>query len=610
MNATQSVTALTGALVHRTVTNSAVERSRHEAFIGQKLAASFATLAIAPFYLAFHGIPSPADCMLFSLGLLPMGAAMLVARTGRVVLGHAVVFASLTAVAGILFAARDAGAGAAIAWLIVAQVEGALAFDKRLMRGIVAIGALALCAIVVAAGHGFGATVAPFDGVIAGFALLYGLFGSRDVFASALRSQGPEDMRGDRWRAVAEALGDLVVGFDAAGSVDRVSAACETMLGLPRHELVGRGLFDRVHVADRPAFLKLIADAAHGDATMTGTVRMRAGGPLNEGAAPSAPRHVWVEMRAKSVAAEGRLVHAGADVVAILRDVTVARQHDLDLEQAHRASEQAIQAKDHFLANMSHELRTPLNAIIGFSEMLGSRTMRPIDPEKQREYATIIHGSGQHLLAVVNSILDMSKIQSGTFAILPEPFAVAPLIDQCCDMVRLEAQTGHVSLSRDVPTDLEELVGDRRACKQILLNLLSNAVKFTPEFGQVVVKVRPEGNTLVITVSDTGIGITATDLACLGDPFFQARSSLSRPYEGTGLGLSVVRGLLGLHGGTIAMESEIGKGTLVTVRLPLDCRVPRYPNATTSSARIETIPRRQTPDVFTRAPDIRMKQIA
>ena len=398
-----------------------------------------------------------------------------------------------------------------------------------------------------------------------------------------------------------------MVGFDAGGSVDRVSAACETMLGLPRHDLVGRGLFDRVHVADRPAFLKLVADAAHGDATMTGTVRMRAGGlEMDAGGTPS-PRHIWIEMRVKSVATDGRHDRVGADVVAILRDVTSARRHDLDLEQAHRASEKAIRAKDHFLANMSHELRTPLNAIIGFSEMLGSRTLRPVDPDKQREYATIIHGSGQHLLAVVNSILDMSKIQSGTFAILPEAFAVAPFIEQCCDIVRLEARNGHVSVARDVSADLDEVVGDRRACKQILLNLLSNAVKFTPEHGQIVVKARPEGNTLVLSVSDTGIGIAATDLACLGDPFFQARSSFSRPYEGTGLGLSVVRGLIGLHGGTIAIESEIGKGTLVTVRLPFDCRASRQ---TQASARIETFSRRQTTDVFARSPDMRMKQIA
>ena len=272
--------------------------------------------------------------------------------------------------------------------------------------------------------------------------------------------------------------------------------------------------------------------------------------------------------------------------------------------------EEALRSKDHFLANMSHELRTPLNAIIGFSEMLGSRTMSPTDPNKQREYAGIIHESGQHLLTVVNSILDMSKIQSGTFALIPEPFPLSPFLEQCCDVVRLQAQQGRVEIIRDVPDNLEELVADRRACRQILSNLLSNAVKFSPEGGRVTLRVRPEGTGLRIGVSDNGIGIGEADLLRLGNPFFQAGTSLSRPYEGTGLGLSVVRGLVGLHGGTIVVESEPGKGTSVTVRLPLDCR---HASATAGAA-IETVPRRSAVDTvrpFERpASDKRMKQSA
>ena len=162
-----------------------------------------------------------------------------------------------------------------------------------------------------------------------------------------------------------------------------------------------------------------------------------------------------------------------------------------------------------------------------------------------------------------------------------------------------------------MPEGLEEIVADRRACRQILINLLANAVKFTLEGGRVTLRVRPEGTALRIGVSDSGIGIGEADLARLGDPFFQAGASLDRPYEGTGLGLSVVRGLVGLHGGTIAIESELGKGTVVTVRLPLDCRVSRG----APSATIETIPRRGSPDAVRpfdtrRASDTRMKSIA
>ena len=277
-------------------------------------------------------------------------------------------------------------------------------------------------------------------------------------------------------------------------------------------------------------------------------------------------------------------------VVSLLRDVTVAKQREEDFEAIRMAAEETSLWKDQFLANVSHELRTPLNAIIGFAEMLANVQLVPPDPEKRREYASIIQQSGQHLLAVVNSILDMSKIRSGTLDIRPESFAIAPLVDLCCDMVKLKAQTNGIELSRAYPEKLDEIVGDKRACKQILINLLSNAVKFTPRNGRVTVKIRPEGTALILSVSDSGIGMSARDLAHLGDPFFQAGTSYDRPYEGTGLGLSVVRGLVGLHGGSIRVESEPGKGTCVNVRLPLDCRVSA--NNKMRTAKIETVARR------------------
>jgi cell cycle sensor histidine kinase DivJ len=297
----------------------------------------------------------------------------------------------------------------------------------------------------------------------------------------------------------------------------------------------------------------------------------------------------WVEIRARKIVAGLQpMEHDGASVIAVVRNVSDRVEAQRILETSKAESERAQGWKDRFLANVSHELRTPLNAIIGFSEMLGNEQLAPRDEAKRREYAGIIHTSGQHLLSVVNSILDMSKIDAGSFEVQAEPFAVAPLIESCCDMVRLKAEEANVEIVRVCPRGIDELTADRRACKQILLNLLSNAVKFTPHGGRVTIGVRPEGNSLAFFVSDTGIGITAADLPRLGDPFFQARSSYDRPYEGTGLGLSVVKGLVGLHGGTISMESEPGQGTCVTVRLPLDCRRAGPPSST---AKIEVITR-------------------
>jgi cell cycle sensor histidine kinase DivJ len=258
---------------------------------------------------------------------------------------------------------------------------------------------------------------------------------------------------------------------------------------------------------------------------------------------------------------------------------------------------------------MSHELRTPLNAIIGFSEILANAELTPDDPAKQREYAAIIHQSGQHLISVVNSILDLSKIQAGSFDLTPAPFPVGPLIDTCCDMIQLRAAERGIAIERHCPEGLDEVIGDRRAFKQIVINLLSNAVKFTPASGKVSISAQPGGDSLILVVADSGVGIDAEDLARIGSPFFQAQGSLDRAYEGTGLGLSIVRGLVGLHGGSIALASEPDHGTCVVVHLPMDCRA-TADNARTC-ARIETIARyRRGDERYELFPQTMVKKIA
>jgi cell cycle sensor histidine kinase DivJ len=228
---------------------------------------------------------------------------------------------------------------------------------------------------------------------------------------------------------------------------------------------------------------------------------------------------------------------------------------------------------------MSHELRTPLNAIIGFSEMLMHEQDLSLDAARRQDYSRLIRDSGEHLLGVVNGILDVTRIESGHFVIVPEPFAVEPLIVACCGMMTLRAEQAGVRLVNDCSPDLPELVADKRALRQVLINLLSNAIKFTDRGGSVTVGTRLEGNLLALDVTDDGIGIAENDLERLGHPFFQASSSYDRPYEGTGLGLSVVKGLVELHGGWVEIGSRLGEGTCVTVHLPLDCeRAARRPS--------------------------------
>ncbi len=407
-------------------------------------------------------------------------------------------------------------------------------------------------------------------------------------------------LEAERFGILTETMGDVVVTHDRSGAATSVSRNCEALFGLPPAELMGRGFFERVHVADRPAFLSAIAEACAGGETVNATLRLRTSGLVDRG--PYAePVFLWLDMRARRCAEPGRRVGAeqgrgvgrraarGHGAIAIFRNISEAKWREEELVSARARAEEASLSKDHFLANMSHELRTPLNAIIGFSEILGNVELAPDDPAKQREYAGIIHQSGQHLISVVNSILDLSKIQAGAFELRPAPFALRPLIDCCCDMIQLRALERGVVISRACPDGLDEVVGDRRAYKQILINLLSNAVKFTPESGKVSITAQAEAASLTLVVADSGVGIDAQDLTRIGSPFFQAKGSLDRPYEGTGLGLSIVRGLVGLHGGSIAVASEPGQGTCVVVRLPMDCRSAQ--EAARTCAGIETIAR-------------------
>jgi cell cycle sensor histidine kinase DivJ len=220
---------------------------------------------------------------------------------------------------------------------------------------------------------------------------------------------------------------------------------------------------------------------------------------------------------------------------------------------------------------MSHELRTPLNAIIGFSDMLMNEDKMRLDPARRLEYAHLINDSGTHLLSVVNGILDMSKMETGDFEISPEPFAPVPVIGSCCDLLALKAREQGVDLMVRLPDNVREIVADKRAFKQILLNLVSNAVKFTDRGGRVVVSAKVADGSFVVVVEDTGVGISAEDLPRVGRPFFQARAAYDRRHDGTGLGFSIVQGLVTLHGGEVNIASRLGEGTCVTVRLPLDC---------------------------------------
>jgi two-component system, cell cycle sensor histidine kinase DivJ len=353
-------------------------------------------------------------------------------------------------------------------------------------------------------------------------------------------------------------LTGLVTRHGPGGAVLSASSAAGPLLQVTAADLLDQGLFERVHVADRPAFLTALADAAV-DGCQSVELRMRR---PRTGAGPD--EFIWVEMRCEPLA------HGGGEVVAVMRETGERHARQQELEDARLEAERANVAKSRFLATMSHELRTPLNAIIGFSEMLTKEELLLIGPARRREYAHLINESGHHLLAVVNGILDMSKIEAGHFEIRPESIAPEHVIADGCDMLALKAREAGVELSMELSDRLPRIHADRRAMSQIVLNLLANAIKFTDRGGRVTVSARVEDDRLAVTVEDNGVGIAADDLPRVGDPFFQARATRDRRQDGTGLGLSIVRGLLALHGGELAIDSRLGEGTRVTFRLPID----------------------------------------
>jgi two-component system cell cycle sensor histidine kinase PleC len=268
----------------------------------------------------------------------------------------------------------------------------------------------------------------------------------------------------------------------------------------------------------------------------------------------------WEQVR------EQRLNDGG--LLLVILDITQEKVHEAALTQAKMAAEAADRAKTNFLAMMSHELRTPLNAIIGFSDMMQSGMLGPVGSLKYLEYARDVHRSGHLLLGLINEILDLSKIEAGRYELFTEDIAVAAVVEECMSVISVTARQRELQLTFAIDR-LLSVRADNRALKQILLNLLSNAVKFTPPGGRVSLNATSDSERMIaFVVTDTGIGIAADDLGRIFEPFRRADASVSRAYEGTGLGLAITKGLVELSGGCLAVQSELGIGTTVTVWFP------------------------------------------
>jgi cell cycle sensor histidine kinase DivJ len=582
------------ALLHPSARYDALTRARHRVFIAPRLLGSLAAFAAFPVYLAMRGAPTAPEVVAFAWLIAPILLSWFLSRTGRYEGAH--ILSSLALAGLVMMLATTTGGIESFAaiWLVIVPLEAALSASRRVVTFASAL-ALSCACLLIVLGH-FDMLPAPeanpalrpiFVAFGVASATLYaaGLaFGAESLARTSVSLLFVEE---DRYRLLARNMSDVISRHHKNGAVRFISPAAEAMLGAPVARLLGHGLFDRVHVADRPAYLTALSDAARGGEARSVEFRLRRDVPRGrERGQGSQMDFIWVEMRCRPLE---RLLEtktpSEAEVVAVMRDVTDRKNQEQALDLARTIAEQADASKTRFLATMSHELRTPLNAIIGFSEMIVQEDALLLDSARRREYAQLINDSGQHLLSVVNGILDMSKMESGNFEISPEPFAPREALLNCCNLLALKARESAIDLVIRAPDNLPVMTGDPRAFRQIVLNLVSNAIKFTEHGGTATVSASVEGARLILRVADTGVGIAAEDLKRIGDPFFQAGKTYQRRHEGTGLGLSIVKSLVGLHGGEMTVQSKIDEGTTVMVALPLTF----LPQAAPLSSNIATL---------------------
>ncbi|HEY7334617.1 MAG TPA: ATP-binding protein [Bryobacteraceae bacterium] len=379
-----------------------------------------------------------------------------------------------------------------------------------------------------------------------------------------------------RFRELLEAAPDAIMQVDEAGRIVLLNRVAESMFGYGREELLGKsvemllpGNLRESHAAQRAEYLSQPATRPMGvGVNLHGLRKDGSLFPVEISLSPSKSE-------------EGYLV------TAIIRDITSRKEAEeklralqqtyireltatnRELELRNRQIERADRLKSEFLASMSHELRTPLHTVIGFSELLAEELEGPLN-DKQKRFVDHIHRDANHLLELINDILDLSKIEAGRLELRPEAFDLSAAVEESLASFRALSEAKSIAISTELPSDVT-IEADRLRFKQIVVNLLSNAVKFTPEGGRIRIDARADNGAAVVSVADTGIGIPKEARTAIFDKFYQIGETTKGVREGTGLGLAITKRLVEEHGGTIELESEPGKGSRFTFTVPL-CR--------------------------------------
>ena len=521
------------------------------------LAAWHAAWAVAVALLAlgarwFGGLDGTAFYAIVVMAIPGIAGLGLLARDGdRERLASLVVWSLASAVA----AALSGGLSGALAGFIFMPLSVGLALggQKRAQAGLIGV---ALAVGIGAISARFGGPWSPSPLIAATSALMTAAaatLGLRLSWRTGEARLVAAETAVTRVEALLSRQPGLTLVLEPSGRV--LAAYGAPPPALPVDPLFAQGLIAAVHAPDRPTVLSAMESALAGTETAILFAPRLA-----------LDRRVTLILRRFDDPGTGPTGGVPRLIVQAF-DATNQYARELGLEAARNEAESQNAGKSRFLANMSHELRTPLNAVIGFSDIMRQRLFGPL-PDKYAEYADSIHEAGGHLLDLINDVLDVSKIEAHRYPLSVERFDAREVVSAGIALVRLSANDKTVELAGVLPDEPVEVSADRRALKQIMLNLLSNAIKFTPAKGSVTVTLEAIGPYLEIIVSDTGVGVAPADLMRLGRPFEQAGDADQRA-QGTGLGLSLVRALAELHGGRMTIESTLGEGTAVTVRLPV-----------------------------------------
>ena len=537
------------------------EAKERRHFIAVQSAKAAVGAALSAAYIWFAGMPGLAELFAVAGLLAPAGFALLaLTRLPLAALETAAlaVFASLIAYLAVLTGGLSSPL---IVWFALVPAEAALSGGRPAVLRAGAAAALAL--IAVAACNAL--SLLPPSRLTVAIWQIYALSTLAAVMQAALVAAAAQDRQraADRaaadgaamYRFLADNAMDLITRHSADGRIRFASPASQSLLGHAPETLEGLAPSALVHAEDLKAMQSAFMEASYFGRAASAEVRLRR----------TDASYVWTEMRCRPAAP---IANQPADIVAVTRDITERKHHERALIEARDQAEEASRAKSRFLANMSHELRTPLNAIIGFSEVMTREMFGALGVPRYLEYSHLIHESGSHLLELINGILDMSKIEAGKFELSEEIFDLKELLAQSLRFVKLQAERAGVILKMSVAPEAETIFADRRALKQMIVNLLSNGVKFTPRGGEVRVSAVRDERGIEIVVRDTGVGISRRDLDRLGRPFEQVEGELVRSKEGTGLGLALVKAFAAMHGGEASVESALGEGTIVRVRLP------------------------------------------